>query len=88
MIRELCRNIKVGEQIEIARQCFEDEFRCGWPTIYRTPREAFLSSQIGSAWGTYRCEQNPITGNYRISRHEPGKERVYIDPDREDWYRP
>lgn len=75
--------MKIGEHIEINREMFQDAFPCGWPTIYRTHRQAFLSCHIGSSWGAWRCEENPMTGNYEISRHEPGNERVYIDPDRE-----
>ena len=83
MIRELCRHMKVGERVEIAREIFQDEFPCGWPTIYRTYSQAFLSSQIGSAWRAWKCHQDPISGNYIVSHHEPGNTRVYIDPDRE-----
>ncbi len=70
-IREECYRMKEGEGINISRYVFNEAFPCGWPSIYRTPTEAFLSSMIGSAWGIWRVAQNPETGNNRPSSVKP-----------------
>lgn len=55
--------------------------------IYRTSREALLSSLMGTAWGSFTCEQNIWDGSYKISRNATGEKRVYCDPDREHLYK-
>ena len=44
-----CYRMKIGEYIKFDRLVFSDAFAFGWPTIYETPIQAFLSSMIGSA---------------------------------------
>lgn len=86
-IQSLCYRLNEGERIDISGRLFEEAFVCGWPTIYNTPIEAFLSSMIGSAWGVWTCERNPIRDYYTIGRHPEGHERTYVDPDRAHLFR-
>ena len=81
-IKKECYRMKEGERVTVERRMFQDAFTYGFPTIYWTPREAFLSSMIDSGRGTFRVSQNLETGNYTISRHKPENERYYVDPDR------
>lgn len=78
----LCQRLKIGEEICFDKYVFEDAYPCGFPSIYNNHMEAFLSSKIGSAWGCWKVERNPISGYYIVSRHEEGTKRVYVDPDR------
>jgi hypothetical protein len=77
-----CNRMGVGRSINFDHHLFEEAFPCGYPTIYNNHIEAFLSSKIGSAWGCWRCEMIPETGDYIVSRHEGSDRRVYCDPDR------
>jgi hypothetical protein len=86
-IQEAVDRLQVGECITIDCHTFDRAFACGWPTIYRTSTEAFLSSQTGSAWGRIRVSRDMMTGDATISKHEEGSRRVYADPDREHLYR-
>jgi len=74
--------MKVGERLVVKRRDFADAFRCGFPSIYNTPMEAFLSAQVGSAWGRIRATENPETGDIVVSKHEESDNRHYVDPDR------
>jgi len=38
---------------------------------------------IGGMYGTYRVDQDMVTRDYIISRHEPDDRIHYVDPDRE-----
>jgi hypothetical protein len=79
--------MKIGQRLVIPRHVFEDAFNdVGWPSIYNTSIESFLSKQIGSAWGCIRCECDLMTGDYIISKHEESEKRYYTDPDREYLY--
>lgn len=75
-----------GQEIVISAELFERAYPCGWPSIYNTHREAFLSSRIGSAWGAWTCEQLFRSGDYRVGRHKEGPKLVYCDPDRDYLY--
>lgn len=75
--------MKPGQEIEVVAHIFERAYPSGFPSIYRNAREAFLSSRVGAAWGCWTCELHPHKDCYRIGRHEEGKQRVYVDPDRE-----
>ena len=82
---ELSR-MAIGQEIWFEPWIFSQAFPCGWPSIYRTPREAFLSSRVGSAWGCWTCEEER-RGALRVGRHKGDEtRRVYCDPDREDWF--
>ena len=77
------RTLDVGQSIVIERHIFQEAYRCGWPGMYETPEQAFLSGRVGSAWGTWRVRVLPESGDRIVSRHEAGEKRVYCDPDRE-----
>ena len=81
-IKKECYRMKPGQRIVVDYHMFQDAFVCGFPSIYQTPREAFLSSMIDSGRGTFRVSRNPMDGHYTISRHEPEDKRYYVDPDR------
>ncbi len=80
-------HMKPGTEIVLEGYFFDEAFPLGpwggFPGIYRTSRQMFLSNCIGSGWGRVTCERDPLTGNYNIGKHECGEKRVYIDPDRE-----
>lgn len=80
----LLATVKVGQAADIGRLEFERAFRCGWPSIYRTSRQRFLSFMPGSAWGEWTCELDGPADRYVIRRNkgDPTR-RVYVDPDRE-----
>jgi hypothetical protein len=82
MIDDHCANMKPGQRVTITRRIFLEAYPCGWPSIYETPEQAFLSSKIGSAWGCWRVTVDPFSGDRIISRHEESDRRVYVDPDR------
>lgn len=87
-IRHICKEMKEGQAVNFAREFFDEAFTYGFPTIYNNAREAFLSGMIGSAWGVWRCDQNPMSGDYRVSRHKgDDTRRVYVDPDRTHLFR-
>ncbi|KKM78061.1 hypothetical protein LCGC14_1363780 [marine sediment metagenome] len=86
-IKAQCNRMKVGDCLRINRFEFSDAFAFGWPTIYETPIQAFLSSMMGSMWGVWRAEQDLETGDIIISRHEESKKRYYVDPDREHLFK-
>lgn len=79
---EMCRRMNIGESMCFSRQIFHGAYPCGWPSIYNTHIEAFLSSKVGSAWGCWTCRMDIISGNYIVSRNKEGNKRVYCDPDR------
>jgi len=64
-----------------------DSFYFGWPTIYNSIEQAFLSSMIGSAYGEWIIKRYFEKDVFKICRHEPGNKRVYADPDREWLYK-
>jgi len=83
-IRELCyETIGERERLTMDGRLFDEAFLCGWPTIYETPEQVFLSGMIGSGCGMWRVSRNLETGNVTISRHKASDKRYYIDPDRE-----
>jgi len=87
-IKNLCYDtVGEGERIAIDRRIFEEAFPCGFPSIYKTPEQAFLSTMIGSAWGIWKVETNFETGNVIISKHKGSNKRYYVDPDREHLFK-
>ena len=83
-IKNYCyNNILEGGRAVIDGRLFDEAFLCGWPTIYKTPEQAFLSSMIGSGCGMWRISRDLETRNVIISRHKVSNKRYYIDPDRE-----
>jgi hypothetical protein len=74
--------MKIDERLDIEGHIFRRAYSWGWPTIYNTPFEAFLSSRIGSAWGCWGVYHRGDKDVYVVSRHKEGKKRVYVDPDR------
>lgn len=81
-IQNILYKMKIGEEIVISCSVFEESFQCGWPSIYRTHEEAFLSSMIGSGCGMWRVRCNGFSMDRIISRHEESDKRYYVDPDR------
>lgn len=86
-IRAQCYQMKEGERLRIECDAFNRAFPCGWPSIYETSEQAFLSGMIGSAWGTFTVTRDIVTGDVTICRNPAGDKRVYCDPDREHWFR-
>ena len=82
-----CYRMKVGERAILPRRLFNVAFPCGYPSIYQTSIQAFLSGMIGSGCGVWRAEQDPETGDIMVSRHEESKKRYYVDPDREHLFK-
>lgn len=72
-----------GQCMDIEGHLFREAFMCGWPTIYNTPEQAFLSSMIGSAWGAWTVMRRPDKDIYTICRHQESDKQFYVDPDRE-----
>lgn len=87
-IRSIAMNMQVGQVLKIDR----DDFEMAFPVhpiigMYREPRQAFLSSMPGTAWGEWTCEIDPFSRySYVIKRPGGGQKRVYCDPDREHLY--
>ena len=81
-IQNICYEMKPGEAIRFSGWVFNEAFPCGFPSIYNTPMEHFLSSMIGSAWGSFTIDRDFASGDYTIRRHEESDKRVYVDPDR------
>jgi hypothetical protein len=87
-INMLYEEVKEGQELEVSRFLILDNFICGFPTIYNTPEEAFLSSMIGSSWGVWRIRKNVEKATYIISRHSESSFRYYVDPDRAHLFKP
>ena len=83
-IRSTCYSLKEGQEHRIERRYFDDAFgsMCGFPGIYETPEQAFLSGMIGSGWGAFRVRRDAETGDVVVSRHQESDRRYYADPDR------
>jgi hypothetical protein len=84
---DMCNHLKIGESIVFDHHIFQKAYVSGWPSIYNTSIEAFLSSKIGSAWGCWTCIQDIVTGDYIVSHHEESDKRVYCDPDRQHLFK-
>ena len=96
-IIEMVERMGAGECIDFDARIFEDAFSIGpwggFPGIYRTSIQMFLSNTTGSAWGRQTAEY--ISGPMPVVRiekhwhyHEPYEmKRVYVDPDREDLFK-
>ncbi len=82
-----CRRMKVGEWLTFDMRAFNRAYPCGWTSIYETHEQAFLSSMIGSMWGTYTVHYDGFKSAVTIKRHEEGERVVYVDPDRAHHYR-
>ena len=81
------RRMKPGERIDVCPNIFQRAYPCGFPSIYQTHEQAFLSSRVGSSWGVCRVKLNFESFAYIISRHEESDKRYYVDPDREHLFR-
>ena len=81
-LEHILDRMKPGEHIQIDHYSFQKAYPCGWPSIYETHEEAFLSSRIGAAWGCWEVNTIPKNGNYVVSRHKESNKRYYVDPDR------
>ena len=82
-----CERMKVGEEVVVDSRHFKQAYPCGWPTIYKTPEQAFLSSKVGAAWGVWRVRRSFAPRDFVISKHEESDKRHYVDPDREDLFK-
>lgn len=76
------RRMSIGQEIVFDRYIFVEAYLCGWPSIYNSHEESFLSCQIGSAWGVWRVRFDFEHEFYIVSKHEESKKRYYVDPDR------
>src|SRR3990167_10004134 len=81
------RTMRVGQHISLDGHFFRRAFPCGFPSIYETHEQAFLSSRIGSAWGGWRVWYDGYKDSFIVSRHEEGDKRVYVDPDRQHLFK-
>lgn len=85
-IQAACYGMDVGQCLALDARKFRDAFPCGWPSIYETSEQAFLSSMIGSMYGTFRVHIDDRCSIVTISRHAESKEIHYVDPDRAVYY--
>ena len=53
----------------------------------RAAETDLMSNLVGSAWGGWTVERDPIQGHITIARHPCGDKRTYIDPDRAHLFR-
>lgn len=87
-ISQQVNQMRVGQALKISREEFEGYFHSDLRG-YGTPRDALLSSCIGSAYGSVRVFQDPVTLDYTISRHEEDPNAshqsylYHVDPDRQ-----
>ncbi|MGI9498450.1 MAG: hypothetical protein ACR2P3_00295 [Geminicoccaceae bacterium] len=85
-IVQCCHTMKIGQHWCIDRRIFDDAF--GWgmyeglDRYAKNPRERLLNRLMGSGYGAFIVEQDAMTGNYTVSRHEPGDRLVYTEADR------
>ncbi|KKM28187.1 hypothetical protein LCGC14_1567160 [marine sediment metagenome] len=86
-IKAKCYRMKVGNCLRVSGKMFLKAFPFGFPTIYKTPEQAFLSTMMGSAWGVWRVDRDFDSMDFIISRHEESKKRYYADPDREHLFK-
>lgn len=74
--------MKVGMRCTVERDDFEAAFPpMDYNDSHWTSADRFMSQQMGSAFGTWRCWQSTETGNYTIERGEEGPEMVWKSPD-------
>ena len=86
-VERLCDQMTDGQDLIIAGKLFRKAYACGWPSIYNSHEEAFLSNRMGSGWGEWFCEVAPQTGDYRVRKRKGGERRTYVDPDRAHLFR-
>lgn len=53
----------------------------------RNAYDDLMGNLVGSAWGGWTVERDPIRGHVTISRHPCGDKRTYIDQDRAHLFR-
>ena len=85
-IEAILKTMVVGQRVYFNRRDFEEAYPCGWPTIYHSHEQAFLSSRPGSAWGSWRVHYDVMHNQYGVERAPEGPKRVYVDPDRAHFY--
>lgn len=86
-VQMMVNKLQVGQCIDFGGHRFREDFRCGYPSIYNTSVQSFLSKQIGAAWGSVTCVHDEYNDVYRVCKHEVNEQRrVYVDPDRECLY--
>jgi hypothetical protein len=78
--------MKVGEWLTIGLRQFQEAYPCGWPSIYETHEQAFLSTMMGSMYGAYRVSADLQKGIITISRYQEDDKIHYVDPDRAHLY--
>ena len=88
-IVERCHSMKVGERMRVTRHVMNDAFGIGGfegmpfaDPYANNPRERLLNRLMGSSYGAFVVEQDVLTGDYTVSRNEPGDRRVYAEADR------
>lgn len=85
-VEEVLKKVKIGMCLEIEGYLLRRAFPCGWPSMYRNTEQAFLSTRIGSAWGSWRIRRSLDRDSFIISHHEESTKRYYVDPDQEWLY--
>lgn len=75
------RKMAEGTYLDVDGRDFRRMYPCGFPTIYDTPEQSFLSKQVGSAWGVWTCTHKFSSDVYTIGHHAETRTRVYVDPD-------
>ena len=86
-IDRMCSKMKIGQMLTVDDCIFMKAYPYGFPSIYETPEQAFLSSRIGSAWGCWRVQRSVENRSVTISRHEESSKRYYVDPDRKHLFK-
>lgn len=86
LVEDILLGVKVGQEIVIDKFQMESAYRFGFPSIYNSVEESFLSSMVGSSWGCWTCKRD-INGNYIIGHHDEKPGMVYVDPDRSHLYK-
>lgn len=77
--------MKVGESFKIDLSTFQKAFpQNNYMALYdpRSPEDRFLEKLPGVNYGGYTLNQNILNGDYILSRHECGNDRIRIDCDR------
>ncbi|MEP6827897.1 MAG: hypothetical protein ABJA10_07465 [Aestuariivirga sp.] len=81
---EICDRMKVGQRFDLSRTDFAEANPYGWPSMYRTPEQAFLSRRIGAMYGAWKIHHWIDKPHLTIERCEIDASKItYVDPDQE-----
>jgi len=84
-IVDQCHAMRMGQCLRIYHED-QEHFHPGWRAYADNAREDLLNSLMGSGYGAFLINTDPMTGDWIVSRHEPGERRVYIEADRRDLF--